>query len=198
MQEIWKDITGYEGIYQVSNLGRVKSLDHLRKNGKASYQKQKGRMLKQNNRPSTSHHNYKYVGLHRKGYYVHRLVAQAFIPNPNNLPYVNHKDGNTVNNCVDNLEWVTAKQNTQHAIENGLMKCACKEQMDKIREKYIKKYSFAIVKKDLDGNVLEEFSSASEIERKYNYNKTSILRCCKKVKSYHTAYGFIWEFKNSL
>lgn len=108
MQEIWKDIKGYEGIYQVSNLGRVRSLDRIVNN--RSY---KGRIKV----PSNSK-GYKRVGLLYKrnvNYYsIHRLVAQAFIPNPNNYEIVNHKDENRGNNRVDNLEWCDSKYNNSY------------------------------------------------------------------------------------
>lgn len=113
--EIWKDIKGYEGLYQVSNLGRVKSLDRIVKdNTKDRYQKLKGCILK-----STSNGNdYQVVYLtknsKRKNYYVHRLVAEYFIANPNNYKQVNHKDLNKHNNSVDNLEWITDIDNKKH------------------------------------------------------------------------------------
>ena len=112
MKEIWKDIEGYEGLYQVSNIGRVRSLDRcVERNGGISFIK--GRILK----PARCGRqcNYWFVGLSKNGkvkqHYIHRLVAQAFIPNPENLPEVNHKDERPENNCVDNLEWCTALYN---------------------------------------------------------------------------------------
>lgn len=101
MKEIWRDIVGYEGLYQVSNLGRVFSI-------------KKSIVLKPRDR-----RHYLAVGLYRgkkdyKTYYVHRLVAQAFIPNPNNLPQVNHKDCNRYNNSISNLEWVSVQDNIDY------------------------------------------------------------------------------------
>lgn len=101
--EIWKDIKGYEGLYQISNLGNVKS---LRKNVilKCSKCSREG--------------NYYKAGLYKNGktktILVHKLVANAFIPNPNNLPCINHKDENKLNNKADNLEWCTYKQNNDY------------------------------------------------------------------------------------
>ena len=107
-KQIWKDIPGYEGKYQVSNTGKVRSLNY-RGTGKT-------KILK----PSTHHRDgYKRVVLYKndKQYYylVHRLVAQAFIPNPNNYPVVNHKDENPANNAVWNLEWCTMDYNIDYS-----------------------------------------------------------------------------------
>lgn len=121
--EIWMDIIGYEGIYQVSNLGRVRSYDRYYTrtsiNGKSFKQFIKGRIIK-----SIPHGDgYLYVSLNkdgcRKNYFVHRLVAIAFIPKPNNKDYVNHKDHNRSNNIVENLEWLTLVENLNYSIELG-------------------------------------------------------------------------------
>ena len=117
--EVWKDVEGYEGLYQVSTCGNVKSLPKVRRNGTGTYI-QKERLLK----PSNTSTGYKKVELckdgKRKGFKVHRLVAIAFIPNPDNKPEVNHIDGNKINNNIDNLEWVTSSENSIHAYETGL------------------------------------------------------------------------------
>ena len=117
MEEIWKDIEGYEGFYQVSNLGRVKSLHRLIKFSNGGTREYPEKILKQ-----YKANGYWVVGLNNHGkktqVRVHRLVAEAFIPNPNNLPQVGHKDeknfktSNECNNNVDNLEWTTAKENS--------------------------------------------------------------------------------------
>ena len=119
MEETWKDIQGFEGYYQVSNLGRVKSLErYVCHSGKAMLRKERIRKPFDNQ-------GYWNLTLHKdkQDYHttIHQLVAKAFIPNPDNLPVVNHKDGNKKNNCVDNLEWVTASENSRHAIKIGLI-----------------------------------------------------------------------------
>ena len=121
MQEIWKPIKGYEGLYEVSNLGKVRNCrkrkskklfsdgilsEHV--NGKEGVAKYISIGLWKNNKPTYR--------------YIHRLVAEAFVPNPENKPYVNHIDGNPKNNRSDNLEWCTHKENMQHAKELGLFK----------------------------------------------------------------------------
>ena len=126
MREIWKDIIGFEGLYQVSNHGRVKSLSHevIRSNGNIQHFKEK--IL----HPGSMTSGYYFVGLTKnkicKNFAVHRLVTQAFIVNPNSLPDVNHKDGNKKNNNVSNLEWCSGSYNLQHAINIGLVKNQCK------------------------------------------------------------------------
>ena len=117
--EEWRDIKGYEGIYQVSNLGRVKSLKGW--NGKKYISREK--ILKVSKQEiSKTYCRYK-VDLikdgERKNLKVHRLVAEAFIPNPNNYKEVNHKDSNPLNNCVCNLEWCDHKYNIKHSIDEG-------------------------------------------------------------------------------
>ena len=106
MDEIWKDIEGYEGLYQVSNLGRIKSLQKWKR---ASCPDEY--ILK----PSENNCGYYQVMLYRhtkkKKFLIHRIVAQAFVPNPDNLPHINHIDENKTNNCADNLEWCTPRYN---------------------------------------------------------------------------------------
>ena len=113
MKEIWKDIIGFEGLYQISNFGRVKTLPKYTYS-KGYPQLRKEKILKIGY--TGKYRCYATVKLNdKKNYKVHRLVAEAFIPNPNNLPQVNHKDENPKNNCVNNLEWCTNKYNVKYS-----------------------------------------------------------------------------------
>lgn len=183
MKEVWKDIKDYEGLYQVSNLGRVRSLDRyietFIKNQIGRYKCTKfykGYILKQQ-----TYQGYKCVQIHTNGQYkwekVHRLVAETFIPNSNNLPQVNHIDGNKENNKVDNLEWCTHSENIKHAYNNNL----------------INHYKRKIKQYDLQGNFIKTWNSAKEIEKNLNIHNSQICRCCKNHKS--TARGYIWEYE---
>jgi hypothetical protein len=109
MEEVWKDIEGYAGLYQVSNMGRVKSL-----------RKKKEYIKKPSKQPNGYQHISFTVNRQYTFLYIHRLVAEAFLPNPNQKNEVNHLDGNKSNNTVNNLQWTTAAENTNHAIRTGL------------------------------------------------------------------------------
>lgn len=118
MIEEWRDVVGFEGAYQVSNLGRVRSLDReipYVNNGTPTFLHYKGKVLK----PKPDRDGYPRVSLKfgkkNKLAGIHRLVAQAFLPNPNNLPCVNHKDYQRDNNCIDNLEWCTVEYNNHYS-----------------------------------------------------------------------------------
>jgi hypothetical protein len=115
MEEIWKDIEGYEGLYQVSNLGRVKSLS-IKIHNRVTREKILMSHL--------SNSGYQYVCLSnnkiKKYLFVHRIVALEFIYNPKSKEQVNHIDGNKSNNCIENLEWLSRSENMKHAYKNGL------------------------------------------------------------------------------
>lgn len=146
MQEEWRDVEGYNGKYQVSNLGQVRSTDRCYKqlNPKSGIceHSYKGKILKAH----FTRFGYKRIGLSQKGnvkfYSIHKLVANAFIDNPDNLPCINHIDGDKTNNKVDNLEWCTYSRNNRHARELGLNKgVSYKTRCLKALE-YIEKYKY--------------------------------------------------------
>lgn len=168
MKEIWKDIKGFEGIYQVSSSGLVRS--RYSKSGKSlcdEYHRLK--LLKTTN-------GYLKVLIGRKNKTVHRLVAETFIENKNNCKQVNHINGNKQDNRVENLEWVSAKDNINHAVKNGLIK------------------SRGIIMKNEKTGEEIVFISRKDIE-KYLNRKVSqdlITRCCNKQRK--TAYGMKWNY----
>lgn len=140
--EVWRDIVGYEGLYQVSNFGRVKSLKrkYINQYGEFGEKEEfiKAQRLSAFDKSRKDTKGYFVVSLadndRGKWVRVHRLVATAFLPNPDNLPEVNHKDGNKQNNNVENLEWVSHAQNCLHAWRSGLRKKGEAERVRKIKE----------------------------------------------------------------
>jgi predicted DNA-binding protein YlxM (UPF0122 family) len=138
MKEIWKDVKNYEGLYQVSNLGRVRSLPKKRKNSKGTY------IIKEKiMKPSIGSTGYYFVNLTKECNLkiprkIHRLVAQTFIPIIKGKTYINHIDGNKLNNNIDNLEWCTNQENIIHAYETGLNKRFTIDQKE-LQELYINK-----------------------------------------------------------
>jgi hypothetical protein len=126
-KEIWKNVKGFESYYQISNFGRVKSLKRK--------WRRKTRIMKSSIQKDTG---YKSIQLFKNGgskfYRIHRLVALHFISNPENKPEVNHIDCNKLNNCYNNLEWVTPKENMKHALLNGIINCGEKVFLSKLKE----------------------------------------------------------------
>ncbi len=175
MQEIWKPIVGWEGLYEVSNLGNVRSLD--RYVNQLNYKRFcKGQLLK----PTFHKSNYYNVTLRNSGIQkiskVHQLVMNAFNPNTFNKKLeINHIDGNTRNNRLDNLEWCTHQQNLQHASEHRLLSIY----------KPINQY-------DLHGNFIKRWDSMIEARKYYNYGINSLRNACKRKSGIHK--GYIWRY----
>lgn len=163
MKEIWKDIPEYEGLYQVSIFGKVRSLYGW--NGTNYYRRNK--ILK----PEIIK-GYLRVSLFKKNkckkFMIHRLVAEAFLPNVNNLPYINHKDENTKNNKVFNLEWCTHDYNVRYS------------------------QSKKILQYDLQGNFVKEWNAVNDIVRETKI--THVCDCCKGKRNH--AGGYIWKYKD--
>lgn len=183
MEKIWKDIKGYEGLYQISNLGRVKSLKRKVYAGRNTLRWQDERILSNN---KTNGHGYKIVALSKENRsqnkYIHRLVAEAFLDNPNNYKYINHKDENKDNNCVNNLEFCTAQYNATYRdlhIRNGL-----KNRNNRLSKK--------IYQLDDDNNIIKEYPSISEASRQLNVSIQAISDCLNG-KTKHSC-GYKWEF----
>lgn len=170
--EIWKDIKGYEGRYQVSNMGNVKSLNYnytgkeknLRARKPNTYNKYMAIELCKNNK--------------KEVFFIHRLVAEAFIQNFKNLPVVNHKDGNKTNNKADNLEWCSYSSNVRHAYDTKLIK---------LKNRAVSQYG-------LDGKYIRDWNGVREIQRTLGYSSGALCDCCKGRQK--TAYGYIWKYAN--
>lgn len=178
MQEIWKDISGYEGIYQVSNFGNIKSLERYfpTKNPKKPIAHINEKILKLR----TDKKGYLNVGLTKNGKFrtiqVHRIVAEAFIPNPENMPQVNHKDENKSNNNVNNLEWCSRKYNCNYGTRNlKIGKSSCKNR---------------VIQCDLEGNPIKIFKNGKEAGLAFGKDPSSIYACC--VGKQLTAFGYRW------
>lgn len=192
MEEIWKDIDGYEGIYQVSNMGQVKSLDRMVTNIDGVTYMVRGRILRQANDDK----GYKRVTLSKncitKNYQVHRLVAIAFIPNPNNYPVVNHLDETPQNNRVDNLEFCTQEHNLKYG--------TCRERTNlTLRQK--RPFGKHVEQWSLDGVFIKEYPSLAEASRAMTGKKDSgiysIRQCCSHAPYYYSAFGYQWRLTDS-
>lgn len=179
MEEQWRDIIGYEGLYQISNFGRVKSLKYHRSD--------KERILK----PKKEKNGYLQINLYKdeklKTMFIHRLVANAFIPNEDIFKtQINHKDENKENNNVNNLEFSTPKENSNYGTRN--------ERMAKAKINHPKK-SKQVNQYSLDGNFIRSFPSTMEIERQLGFSNVCISACC--LGKQKTAYNYIWKYINN-
>lgn len=191
--EIWKKIKNYSN-YEVSSLGRVRSIDRKSNwahHGLSGKSKLKGKVLKGVPRKKSKNLTYIQYGLSKKNkikvYYAHRLVAQAFIPNPLNKKQVNHIDGDGTNNKVNNLEWVTASENGLHAYK-FLGRTVWHKGMVGKRTPTAK----AVLQKDLNNNLIKQWDCASDAVRKFGFDSGSITKTCQgKQKSHH---GYKWEY----
>lgn len=180
MAEIWKDIQGYEGLYQVSNLGRIKSLERV-----VSFGKQR-RLVKEKIRVQKyDKKGYCTVTLSKdnkiKHAKVHRVVAEAFIPNPLGLKEINHIDENKENNCVDNLEWCTHYENVMHGTK---------------RERQVLTRSKRVVQCDMEGKEIKTYISATHAEKEIVGKFTGNIYSCLEGRT-KTAYGYIWKYKEA-
>lgn len=191
--EIWKAVVGYEGLYEVSNIGRVQSLNRTEifssSKGLAVTRPRIGKIIIQKDNKGYKR-AYLSKGGKVKAFITHRLVAIAFISNPNNYPEINHINGIRDDNRVENLEWCTTSQNMRHAYD------VLKRQ---ISPNVINVFggdhpaSTPILQYDLNGNFIREWPSAIEIQRELNVNSPNIIACCRGKQQ--TCGGFSWKHK---
>lgn len=189
--EIWKDIKNFENQYQVSNFGRVKSLERVIK----IKDKRKGEYYKKIICciliPSVRKDGYVFVDLHKnnkkKAFKIHRIVAEAFIQNPYNKPQVNHKNGIKSDNRVENLEWVTPHENMLHSYR--VLHC---KRSEGVRGKDTKKSKIVLQIKD--GKIIRKFYGCPEASRITGIDRSQIQRCCGNKKYAKTAGGFQWKY----
>lgn len=177
--EIWKDIEGYEGLYQVSSLGRVKSLERIvsKSNGRRMYVAE--RILK-----SFFNRGYEYVTLSKEtkqpNLKVHRLVAEAFLPNDSTLPDVNHKDENKANNRVGNLEWCTKEYNRAYGTLNKRVKSTW-------RKLYARKVALISMARE----VVKVYECTKDVEID-GFDRRAVDRVCKGLGHTHKGYMFAY------
>lgn len=179
MKEVWKDIEEYESLYQVSNQGRVRSLDRTVINN-GSIRLIEGKLLK----PINNGFGYLYINLCKdskiKRTAIHRLVAKTFLPNPDNLAQVNHKNEIKSDNRVENLEWCNSKYNANYGNRNA----KCTESKRNKYGKIVKQY-------DINGNLINIMYMGDAIKIKKIYY-ANLIKCCKGKQK--TAGGYIWRY----
>lgn len=173
-EEVWKVIPRYNGAYLVSNYGNVKSKERYCYHGDKPWLVKERLLSKVIGHSGYVEYQITYDKKHRSEK-AHRLVAEAFIPNPENKPFINHKDGNKQNNCVENLEWCTNQENIQHAYHNHLIN-RCKR----------------VAQYDLNMNLIRIWETSGDIEKAGIATHSHINEaCCGKRKQHH---GYIWKY----
>ena len=182
IHEEWKYIQGFEGFYQVSNLGNIRSVDRTVKTHHGN-RIVKGKKLSPSKSKQTGYyqiHLYKFGCVYR--YNVHSLVAKAFVPQ-NGKSYVNHKDGNKENNSADNLEWVTNAENHYHAVLIGANKNYGANSY-KAR---------AVIQLDKEGNFIKKWECINDAVRDLGIHEANIVKCCNGKRK--TTGGFAWKYE---
>ena len=193
VNEVWKSIKGHDEKYMVSNYGRVKSLNRLvNKRDGQRIVKEKFLSININNK------GYCQVSLTTKHkpklHFIHRLVGEAFIPNPKNKPNINHKDLNPYNNSVGNLEWCTQKENVKHAIDNGRYENVFKVAKNKKPKDFNNHLRKSVVQLDINGNFIKEWDGIGNASKHFKTNGANIVKVCKGKQ--HTAGGFKWKYSD--
>lgn len=189
-EETWKDIKGYEGVYQVSDFGRVKSLERIIKVASPTRQSYVKRLIGRTLKPVKDNTGYIVVSLGKhNNKAIHRLVAEAFISNPENKPHVNHIDGNKANNVLANLEWATVSENAIHS-HRVLGNKSVNPNLGRFgKENPLSKQILQIK----NGKIVSEFYGGAEAARKTKTNQSAIYMVCNGQRK--SAGGYQWKYK---
>lgn len=202
--EVWRDVVGYSGLYMVSNIGRIKSLDKIvERGGYTRKNNRTGERIFSEGDKKVVHGRVMITYLDRVGYVyvslsinkkskkhkVHRLVAMAFVNNVENKKYVNHKNGDKTDNIFSNLEWVSSGENQKHAYKTGLKKSLLGALNSKSKK---------VIQYDLFGNTIKKWDGLRQIERDTGFLREAISRHCRGSKMYSHAYGFLWKFEEDV
>ena len=171
--EVWKPIPGFDGHYEASNHGRIKAVSRIVKDSLGRERPLAEKILS----PFILNSGYQGITVKNKNYLVHRLVASAFIPNPENKSQVNHKDENKLNNCVENLEWMTREENEHYGTAI---------------QRRVEKQGRKVYQYTLDGQLVKVWSSTMECKRQ-GFNRTAIWFCCTGKHSQHKGYRWSYE-----
>lgn len=174
MKQIWEDAKGYEEYLKVSNLGNVIRKNRTWITGKSTKRTYQSKIIN----PSIMN-GYCYVSVCRKQVLLHRIIANTFLQNINNLPQVNHINGIKTDNRVENLEWLSAGDNQRHAFKLGLKKTT-------------KKLNKLIFQYDLSGNFVKKWECITDAHRK-GFERSAIIRCAKGKQL--TSYGYLWKYE---
>ena len=195
MIEEWKDIKDFEGQYRISNLGRVKSVARIvtyKNTNQTGIEFEGCKICKERILKTYIRGGYEHIGLKRGSknlnYAVHRLVAEYFIANPDNLPIINHKDENKLNNRVDNLEWCDVKYNANYGTRNERI-------AEKLKEK--PEFYIPVLCYDLNNNFVKSYESATQAGAELKVSPSGITACCKMYEGRASAAGFKWKYAKS-
>ena len=193
--EEWKDIVGFEGRYQISSFGRVKSLERTNfylSTNQTGIEFQSAKHCSETILKTFLSRGYEHISLKKgsksKTYSIHRLVAEHFIPNPNNYPVINHKDENKFNNRVDNLEWCTQRYNSNYGTRN-------KRIAEKLKDNPL--FYIPVLCYDLNNNFVKRYESAVEASKDLGIRQSGITACCRLYYGRTSSGGYKWKYEKT-
>lgn len=198
--ELWKPLVGFEGYYEISTLGRVKSIKRIVYNSKGKQRTVHEKIIK----PLINRHGYSSVSLYKNGVKtnvkIHRMVALTFIPNIENKPFIDHINTIRHDNRLENLKWATRIENAHNPITQSKMIGRNHASGETIILARNNKKSYgaerAVLQISINGDIINEFKSIREAGREFNNSSGAISSCCRKKKNYKTVHGYIWRYKD--